>query len=128
MWSNPRIPFAMSSERPSYAPLRGKPLMINPVVAIEYWPFDQPMPRGVLPPPHGAKIEPPDIANYSWVEYGLRCGMPRLFDLMGRRGIRASAFINAVFVTSSEIADWFVAADPNGPAELDAAVTARATS
>jgi len=95
MWSNPRIPFAMSSERPRYAPLRGKPLMINPVVAIEYWPFDQPMPRGVLPPPHGAKIEPPDVANYSWVEYGLRCGMPRLFDLMGRRGIRASAFINA---------------------------------
>ena len=74
MWSNPRIPFAMSSERPRYAPLRGKPLMINPVVAIEYWPSDQPMPRGVLPPPHGARIEPPDVANYSWVEYGLRCG------------------------------------------------------
>ncbi|MBV8754647.1 MAG: hypothetical protein JO328_17445 [Hyphomicrobiales bacterium] len=68
MWSNPRIPFAMSSERRRYAPLHGKPLMINPVVAIEYWPFDQPMPRGVLPPPHGAKIEPPDVANYSWVE------------------------------------------------------------
>jgi peptidoglycan/xylan/chitin deacetylase (PgdA/CDA1 family) len=95
MWSNPRIPFEMSSERPRYAALRGKPLMVNPVVAIEFWPFDQPMPRGVLPRPHGAKIEPPDVANYSWVEYGLRRGMPRLFDLMGRRGIGASAFINA---------------------------------
>jgi hypothetical protein len=60
MWSNPRVPFAMSGERPRYAPLRGKPLMINPVVAIEYWPFDQPMQRGVLPPPHGARIEPPE--------------------------------------------------------------------
>jgi len=33
-----------------------------------------------------------------------------------------------VFVTSSEIADWFVAADPNGPAELDAAARTRAAS
>ena len=29
----------------------GKPLMANPLVAIEYWPFDQPMPRGLLPAP-----------------------------------------------------------------------------
>jgi hypothetical protein len=25
--------------------------MVNPVVAIEYWPFDRPMPRGILPAP-----------------------------------------------------------------------------
>ena len=95
MWPNPRIPFQMSSERPRYAPLRGKPLIVNAVVNIEYWPFDQPMPRGVLPPPHAARLEPPDVPNYTWVEYGLRCGMPRLFDAFGRRGLRATAFINA---------------------------------
>ena len=95
MWPNPRIPFQMSSERARLEPLGGKPLMVNAVVNIEYWPFDRPMPRGVLPPPHGAQIEPPDLPNYSWVEYGMRCGMPRLFDMLGQRGIKASAFINA---------------------------------
>jgi peptidoglycan/xylan/chitin deacetylase (PgdA/CDA1 family) len=95
MWPNPRIPFQMSSERARLEPLGGKPLMVNVVVNIEYWPFDRPMPRGVLPPPHGAQIEPPDLPNYSWVEYGMRCGMPRLFDMLGQRGIKASAFINA---------------------------------
>ena len=69
--------------------------MVNPVVNIEYWPFDQPLPRGILPPPHAARLEPPDVPNYAWVEYGLRCGMPRLFDVMRRRGIRATAFFNA---------------------------------
>lgn len=95
MWPNPRIPFQMSSERGRLEPLGGKPLMVNPVVNIEYWPFDLPMPRGILPAPHGAQVEPPDLPNYSWVEYGLRCGMPRIFDMLGSRGIKASAFLNA---------------------------------
>ena len=95
MWPNPRIPYQMSSDRLHLAPLNGKPLMVNPVVAIEYWPFDRPMPRGILPAPHGRASEPPDVANYSWVEYGMRCGLPRLFDVLGRRGIKASAWMNA---------------------------------
>ena len=95
MWPNPRIPYQMSSDRPRLAPLKGKPIMVNPVVAIEYWPFDRPMPRGILPAPHGRPSEPPDVANYSWVEYGMRCGLPRIFDLFERRGIKASAWMNA---------------------------------
>ena len=95
MWPNPRIPYQMSSDRPRLAPLDGKPLMVNPVVAIEYWPFERPMPRGILPAPHGRPSEPPDVANYSWVEYGMRCGLPRLFDVLGRRSIKASAWMNA---------------------------------
>ena len=87
MWPNPRIPYVMSSERPRYRPLDGRPLMVNPVVAIEYWPFDRPMPRGILPAPHGRPSEPPDVANYSWVEYGMRCGLPRIFDVLDRRCI-----------------------------------------
>jgi hypothetical protein len=51
MWPNPRIPYQMSSDRARLAPLQGKPLMVNPVVAIEDWPFDRPMPRGILPAP-----------------------------------------------------------------------------
>lgn len=95
MWPNPRIPYRMASDRKRLEPLKGRPLMVNPVVAIEYWPFDRPMPRGILPAPHGRPSEPPDVANYSWVEYGMRCGLPRLFDALGRRGIKASAWMNA---------------------------------
>jgi peptidoglycan/xylan/chitin deacetylase (PgdA/CDA1 family) len=95
MWPNPRIPFTMSSERPRLPALNGKTIIVNVVVNIEYWPFDRQMPRGILPPPHGARIDPPDVPNYSWVEYGLRCGMPRLFDMLAARDIKASAFTNA---------------------------------
>jgi peptidoglycan/xylan/chitin deacetylase (PgdA/CDA1 family) len=95
MWPNPRIPSRLATERPRLAPPLGKPLVVNVVVAIEYWPFDRPMPRGVLPAPHGKPSEPPDVANYSWVEYGLRCGAPRLLDALARRDIRASAWMNA---------------------------------
>jgi allantoinase len=95
MWSNPRIPFQMSSERKQLAPMGGKTIMVNAVMNIEYWPFDRPMPRGILPPPHGAVVQPPDLPNYSWVEYGMRCGMPRMLDMLGQRQIRSSAFMNA---------------------------------
>ena len=35
------------------------------------------------------------MPNYSWVEYGLRCGMPRFIGMLKQRGLPASAFINA---------------------------------
>ncbi|MDX2159110.1 MAG: polysaccharide deacetylase family protein [Hyphomicrobiaceae bacterium] len=101
MWPNPRIPFELSSQRPRLPPLDGKPLIVNIVVNIEHWPFDRPMPRGILPAPHGAKVDPPDVPNYSWVEYGMRCGIPRLFDMLATRGLKASAFMNA------EVADVY---------------------
>ena len=94
-WSNPRVPYQMASERPRLAPPGGKTLMVNVVLNIEFWPFDRPMPRGVLPPPHGRMPDPPDVPNFAWVEYGMRCGMPRLMRMLADRDIRASAFINA---------------------------------
>ena len=95
MWSNPRVPYRMSNRVKRLEPPRGKPIMVNLCMNVEYWPFDRPMPRGVLPPPHGAQIQPPDVPNYSWVEYGMRCGMPRFMEMLGQRGIRASALMNA---------------------------------
>ena len=95
MWSNPRIPYQMASERKPLEPPQGRPIIVNMVMNIEYWPFDRPMPRGILPAPHGAAPAPPDVPNFSWVEYGMRCGMPRLMDILARHGIRCSAFINA---------------------------------
>jgi len=93
--SNPRIPYMMSSDRKHLAPLQaGKPLIVHIVVNVEYWPFDQPLPRKLIPGPHGMdKI--PDVPNFSWVEYGMRTGFPRIVDALSRRGLPASTMLNA---------------------------------
>lgn len=45
MWSNPRIPFQLASDRPPLRPFQGRPVMVNIAVNIEYWPFDRPIDR-----------------------------------------------------------------------------------
>jgi len=92
--SNPRIAYEMSSARAKLQPPGGKPLIVHVVVNIEYWQFDQPMPRTIVVPPHG-RSHIPDIANFSWSEYGNRAGMPRLLKALGERKLQASASINA---------------------------------
>jgi allantoinase len=92
--SNPRVPFQLSTERPPLAPPKGKPLIVHLLIAIENWRFDDHMPRQIMPGPHGARTIP-DVVNYSWAEYGMRCGMPRLFRMLGERNLRADACINA---------------------------------
>lgn len=94
MQSNPRIPYRMASAAPALPPLRGKRLLVQLVVNIEHWLFDQPMPRTVLTPPHG-RDQVPDVPNFAWAEYGMRCGMPRLFRLFRERGLPAGASFNA---------------------------------
>jgi peptidoglycan/xylan/chitin deacetylase (PgdA/CDA1 family) len=93
--SNPRVAYGMMHEQPALPPLGGKRLLVHVAVNIEFWPFDQPLPRAVLPAPHGQQPVP-DVANFPWVEYGLRAGMSRLLETLGARGIRASALMNAV--------------------------------
>ena len=44
------------------------------------------MPRGIIPAPHGATPAPPDVPNYSWVEYGMRVGTPRIMKMTADRG------------------------------------------
>ena len=95
MWPNPRVPFELASSRKKLSPPDDKPLIVHVVMNIEYWPFDKNMPRGILPPPHGKVSDPPDLPNYSWVEYGMRVGLPRLIKLLRENDIPASAFINA---------------------------------
>lgn len=92
--SNPRVPFRLSTDGPELPAPDGKPLIVHLVVAIEYWRFEDPMPRKLLTAPHGME-HVPDVPNYSWAEYGMRCGMPRLLDVLGRRGLRADACLNA---------------------------------
>lgn len=92
--SNPRIPFQMSTERLPLAPPDGKPLIVHLTVAIENYRYDAELPRQILSLPHGVRPVP-DIPNWSWTEYGMRCGMPRLFRALESRGLKADACINA---------------------------------
>jgi allantoinase len=95
MSSNPRVLYEMASHRrPLPPPQPGKPLIVHVIVNVEYWPFEQPMPRKLIPGPHGhEKI--PDVPNFSWVEYGMRTGFPRILDALERRKLPASTTINA---------------------------------
>lgn len=92
--TNPRIPYELSSARRRLQPPGGKPLIVQLVVNVEHWPFDRAMPRQTLTPTAGSQPKP-DVPNWSWAEYGMRCGMPRLIELFSRLEIPAAAAINA---------------------------------
>ncbi len=92
--TNPRIPYRMASERPPLPAPEGKPLIVHLVVNVEHWRFDHAMPRKIMPAPHGAE-QLPDVPNFAWAEYGMRCGMPRILDMLGERDLPASTSINA---------------------------------
>ena len=79
--ANPGFPSQMSADRAPLAPMNGKPSMVHVVANVEYWPFDQPLPRTVMPAPHG-KSPVPDVCNYSWVAYGMRVGMRRVMRIL----------------------------------------------
>ena len=87
-----RIPYELTDERTRLAPPHGKPLIVHVVVNVEVWPFDRPMPRGILTPPHGQGAVP-DLPNWGWAEYGLRAGMPRFFRVLD--GVPVSCAINS---------------------------------
>ncbi|MDZ4374207.1 MAG: polysaccharide deacetylase family protein [Phenylobacterium sp.] len=97
MTTNPRIPFAFSSDRPTLPPPGGKPLIVQVVVNIENWRFDQPMPRKLLTAPHGVETTP-DVPNFAWAEYGLRCGLPRMMRMLERRDIAVGCALNAAVI------------------------------
>lgn len=79
---NPRIPVTLSNEHEPLPALDGKNLIVQFAINVEYWPFDRPMPRALLPAPHGGGATP-DVPNFSWVDYGMRSGLPRFMDLLG---------------------------------------------
>lgn len=91
--SNPRVPFRLCTAGDSTLPQAAQRLLVHVVVNVEHWLFDQPMPRAILPPPHG-RDNVPDVCNFSWAEYGIRCGLPRMIELFRAYGIPVSASIN----------------------------------
>jgi peptidoglycan/xylan/chitin deacetylase (PgdA/CDA1 family) len=90
--SNPRIPYRMSSARPKLPAFGAKRILVHLVVNVEHWQFENAMPRTIITPPHG-KETIPDVPNFSWADYGMRAGMPRILELL--EGLPVSTSINA---------------------------------
>jgi peptidoglycan/xylan/chitin deacetylase (PgdA/CDA1 family) len=79
------------------APLRlpdGARVIFWSIVNLEVWDIAHPMARQVLPAPTGQMLLP-DVANWSWHEYGMRVGVWRFFELFKRLGIKPTLAINA---------------------------------
>jgi peptidoglycan/xylan/chitin deacetylase (PgdA/CDA1 family) len=92
--ANPRIPYQLSSARAALPPLKGKRILVHLVVNVENWQFDQPMPRTIVTPPHGRETVP-DVPNFSWADYGMRAGLPRILNAFRSRSLPASTSFNA---------------------------------
>jgi peptidoglycan/xylan/chitin deacetylase (PgdA/CDA1 family) len=92
--ANPRIPYRFSNDRAPLRPADKGAIMVHVVVNVEHWQFDQPMPRTIVTPPHG-KETVPDVPNFSWADYGMRCGLPRMLQALAARGLPASTSFNA---------------------------------
>ena len=78
------------------APLKlpdGARLVVWPIVNVENWDIDGPMPRTVLPPPGGGSAIP-DLPNWTWQEYGMRVGFWRLKAALDAFGIKATFSTN----------------------------------
>lgn len=87
-------PFALSTDGPGLVPLDGAEVLVNVVLNLEHWTLDRPMPRAALPAPHGLTVVP-DVANHSWVLYGLRAGLPRLAAALAPLGAEVTVALNA---------------------------------
>lgn len=94
--TNPRVDFTFTDDI-KLTPPEGKPLIVHIVVNVESWPFDAAMPRKLLTAPHGRESLP-DVPNFSWAEYGLRAGIPRLLRLAKEKDIPVSGFLNASII------------------------------
>lgn len=94
MMPRDRIPYSDPFRRPALAAPDGIRLIVWPVVNIEEWDINRPMPRQVSPAPGGQK-NVPDVPNWTWHEYGMRVGFWRLLEAFAARGIRPTLSINA---------------------------------
>jgi peptidoglycan/xylan/chitin deacetylase (PgdA/CDA1 family) len=92
--ANPRIPYFFPEDRPPLAAPPGGPIMVHLVVNVEHWQFDAPMPRKIITPPHGHETVP-DVPNFGWADYGMRCGLPRMLRALAERRLPASTSFNA---------------------------------
>ncbi len=101
-----RLGFSTPFRRPALRAPAGTRLIVWPVVNIEEWEIERPMPRQVSPPPGGAAGAVPDVPNWAWHEYGMRVGFWRLLKAFEQYDIRPTVSINAkVCETCPQVAE-----------------------
>jgi hypothetical protein len=88
-----RLRYAAPADRPRHTGPDGAKLIVWPVVNVENWLIDNPMPRQVLVAPTGAALQP-DVPNWAWHEYGMRVGFWRFHALFERLSIRPTLSVN----------------------------------
>ncbi|RVU17201.1 polysaccharide deacetylase family protein [Methylobacterium oryzihabitans] len=88
-----RLTYRAAVDRPRLTLPGGRHLAVWPVVNVEHWLIDNPMPRQALVAPTAAPLLP-DVPNWAWHEYGMRVGFWRFLDAFARRGIRPTLSIN----------------------------------
>ncbi|GAA2234984.1 polysaccharide deacetylase family protein [Herbiconiux moechotypicola] len=94
-------PFAFAPDAPPLQPFGGDGgdgggarVLVQFVLNLEHWTLDRPMPRAILPAPHGLSVVP-DVANHSWVLYGLRAGLPRVAAALAPIGASVTVALNS---------------------------------
>ncbi len=92
-----RLRYTAPADRPRHAGPGGARLIVWPVVNVETWLIENPMPRQVLSPPTGAALLP-DVPNWAWHEYGMRVGFWRFHALFERLAIRPTLSVNGSVV------------------------------
>jgi peptidoglycan/xylan/chitin deacetylase (PgdA/CDA1 family) len=88
-----RLPFSAIVDRPIRKLPGGARIVVWPIVNVEDWNINRPMPRQVLPAPTGLPMLP-DVPNWGWHEYGMRVGFWRIKQALDARGMRATLAIN----------------------------------
>ena len=94
-----RLRYAAPSDRPRTTLPGGKTVAVWPVVNVENWLIDNPMPRQVLVAPTGVALQP-DVANWAWHEYGMRVGFWRFLELFERLGVKPTLSVNGSVCTA----------------------------
>ncbi|MDF1591205.1 MAG: polysaccharide deacetylase family protein [Desulfobacterales bacterium] len=70
-----------------------KTVAVWPLVTVEVWDPDGPMPRTILTPPQEVRYIP-DVPNWCWAEYGARIGFWRMKAALDQRGLKSVLCIN----------------------------------
>lgn len=94
MLPSQRADYSAIVDRPPLTLPGGARMVVWTIVNLEVWDIGRPMARQVLPTPAGQSLLP-DVANWSWHEYGMRVGVWRFYELYKRLGLRPTLSINA---------------------------------
>lgn len=69
-------------------------VIVWPLIVLEEWELDRPLPRQAVPQPLGKSLIP-DVLNWTWHEYGMRVGFWRLKEIFDEASVPACVPINA---------------------------------